>query len=556
MTGFEVGLLSVVMILVLIYAGVYVPVALGLVSFVGVWIVKGNMELPIKLLAIATGDSIADYLFGVIPLFVLMGLLVANTGMGRDLYEVANIAFRRIRGGLGIATVAANAFFAAITGVSIASASVFTRISVPEMRRYGHTARFAVGVVAGSSVLGMLIPPSVMLILYAVVAEQSIVEMFIAGVMPGVLLSLAYGVAIVAMAYLVPRFVFENGRGPIKPELAEPPVAGPGVAATATDRRRGFLDLGVGSMPPLLVAAGIATIAIRAPAFSVYVALGGFAGLSIAMALVARAWWLSGGLFVLSLGAIAFYGFQDGVLVAGAAGAATLALFYLVALTRGGVWLRGFAGQYMRMFPIIMLILLVLGGIYGGAFTPTEAGAVGALATLVLAIQRRTLTVKEFWRILVETGHITASILLLIISASMYSRMLGITGIPTAFGEWIQTLDLGLYVVMAGFVVLLLFLGTILDTTSIILIVVPLFLPIIDAHGMSLVWFGIVVVVGAEIGLLTPPLGIACFVIKSTLVDKSISLFDIFAGAFPFAVIMLLVLILIIAFPWLSIGLI
>jgi TRAP-type C4-dicarboxylate transport system permease large subunit len=549
MTGFEVGLLSVVMILVLIYAGVYVPVALGLVSFVGVWIVKGNMELPIKLLAIATGDSIADYLFGVIPLFVLMGLLVANTGMGRDLYEVANVAFRRIRGGLGIATVAANAFFAAITGVSIASASVFTRISVPEMRRYGHTARFAVGVVAGSSVLGMLIPPSVMLILYAVVAEQSIVEMFIAGIMPGILLSVAYGVAIVAMAYLTPRFVFENGRGPIEPEDTGPRVA-------VIDRRKGLLDLCVGAMPPLAVVLGIAAVAIQAPAMSVYVVLGGFAGLSIAMALVARAWWLSGGLLVLGLGAIAFYGFRDDVVVAGAAGALTLGLFSLVALTRGGAWLRGFAGHYVRMFPIITLILLVLGGIYGGAFTPTEAGAVGALATLVLAIQRRTLSAKEFWRILVETGHITASILLLIISASMYSRMLGITGIPTAFGEWIVTLDLGLYVVMAGFVVLLLFLGTILDTTSIILIVVPLFLPIIDAHGMSLVWFGIVVVVGAEIGLLTPPLGIACFVIKSTLVDKSISLFDIFAGAFPFAVIMLLVLILIIAFPWLSIGLI
>ncbi len=550
MTGIEVGLLSVAMILVLIYAGVYVPVALGLVSFVGVWIIKGNMELPVKLLAIATGDSVADYLFGVIPLFVLMGLLVANTGMGRDLYEVANVAFRRVRGGLGIATVAANAFFAAITGVSIASASVFTRISVPEMRRYGHTARFAVGVVAGSSVLGMLIPPSVMLILYAVVAEQSIVDMFIAGVMPGILLSVAYGVAIVAMAYLTPRFVFENGRGPIEPEDAEPRVA------AAIDRRKSLPDLCLGAMPPLAMALGIAAVAIQAPALSVYVVLGGFAGLSIAMALVARAWWLSGGLLVLGLGAIGFYDFRDSVLVAGAAGALTLGLFSLVASTRGGAWLRGFAGHYVRMFPIIMLIVVVLGGIYGGAFTPTEAGAVGALATLVLAIQRRTLSIKEFWGILVETGHITASILLLIISASMYSRMLGITGIPTAFGEWIVTLDLGLYVVMAGFVVLLLFLGTILDTTSIILIVVPLFLPIVEPHGMSLVWFGIVTVVGAEIGLLTPPLGIACFVIKSTLRDKSISLFDIFAGAFPFAVIMLLVLILIIAFPWLSIGLI
>ena len=455
MTGAEVGILSVVLILVLIYLGLYVPVALGLVSFICVWIVRGDIEIPIKLLAIATGDTVAHYIFGVIPLFVLMGLLVSNAGLGRDIYDVANWMFRMVRGGLGIATVAANAVFAAITGTTIASASVFTRVSLPEMQRFGYESRFAVGVIAGSSVLGMLIPPSVMLILYAVITEQSIGDLFLAGVLPGIVLSVAYAVLIIGMAYITPGFV---------------------------GRR--------------------------------------------AMSEQART----------------------------EAGQMT-------------VWEAA-----RKMIAPVGLIGLVMGGIYGafdgwfwGAvslkFTPTEAGAVGAFFALVIALAKRSLTWAGFWKILVETGHITASILFLIVAASMYSRMLGITGIPSELGAWLQGLDLGFVGVITLYVVLLLLMGTILDTVSIILIVVPLFLPVlIPAEGSlfpnDVVWFGIVTVIGAEIGLLTPPLGIACFVIKSTLDDKSITLFDIFAGAFPFAVTMLLVLILIIAVPWISLALI
>ena len=162
MTGIEVGLISVVAILILIYSGMYVPIALGLTSFVAVWYLRGGLEAPTYLVTLAASNSLEDYIFGVIPLFVVMGLVVSYAGMGRDIFQVANQLFRRIRGGLGVATVAANAAFAAITGVSIASASVFARVAVPEMMRFGYTPRFAVGVVAGSSVLGMLIPPGVM----------------------------------------------------------------------------------------------------------------------------------------------------------------------------------------------------------------------------------------------------------------------------------------------------------------------------------------------------------------------------------------------------------
>ncbi len=440
MTGFEIGLVSVVVILILIYGGLYVPVALGLVSFVSVWILRSDLEAPVYLLTLAASNSISNYIFGVIPLFVLMGLLVSHSGLGRDIYEVAHYGLRRIKGGLGMATVAANAVFSAITGVSIASAAVFTRVSVPEMLRFGYQPRFAVGVVAGSSVLGMLIPPSVMLIIYALITEQSVADLFTAGIVPGILLALAFIVAIAFMARFTPGFV--GGQN--------------------------VVDGAGGEASPALSGAEIAH----------------------------------------------------------------------------------------KTLPVAILILLVLGGIYGGVFTPTEAGGVGALAALVIGLVKRRISWSAFWKTLVETGHITASILLLIISATMYSRMLALSGLPSELGAIVTGLDLSFNELLFVYVLILVVLGTIIDTASIILIVVPLFLPVLAPYDINLVWFGIVTVIGAEIGMLTPPLGIACYVIKSTLDDDRITLYDIFAGAFPFALIMLAVLVLIVLFPEISLFLV
>ena len=328
-----------------------------------------------------------------------------------------------------------------ITGVSIASAAVFTRVSVPEMIRFGYKPRFAVGVVAGSSVLGMLIPPSVMLIIYALITEQSVADLFTAGIMPGILLSLSYAVAIISMAYIFPDY-----------------VGGQDEASKLAQEKHSNL-----SAKELL----------------------------------------------------------------------------------------------NKTTPLVILILLVLGGIYGGFFTPTEAGAVGAVGALVVAIIKRKLNRNTLWNVLVETGHIAASILMLIVAATMYSRMLALSGLPSDLGDWISQANIGLYGILSIYVLILILMGTILDTTSIILIMVPLFLPVMEPYGVSLVWFGIITIVGAEIGLLTPPLGIACYVIKTTLSDDDrITLFDIFAGALPFAVIMLLVLILLIIFPSISLFLV
>ena len=197
MTNLDIGLISLVAMVVLIYGGLYVPIALAVTSFVGVWAMRDSAVLASRLLAQATTESISSYIFGVVPLFVLMGLVVSEGDIGRDAFDVANRLVGKLKGGLGLATVAANAVFAAVTGISIASAAVFTRVAVPEMRRKGYRARFAVGVVAGSSVLGMLIPPSLLLILYAVLAEVSVGHMFIAGILPGLLLAAAFAAGIV-----------------------------------------------------------------------------------------------------------------------------------------------------------------------------------------------------------------------------------------------------------------------------------------------------------------------------------------------------------------------
>ena len=205
MEPFAVGLLSLVLIVLLIYAGCYVGITLSLVSFLGVWFIKSDMTIAMRMMTLAVTETIRHYDYASIPTFVMMGLIVGKSGFGSDIYQVANQLFRRLRGGLGIATVAANAAFAAVTGSSIAAASVFTRVSVPEMIRFNYSKRFAVGVVAGSSVLGMIIPPSVMMIIYAFIAEQSVADMFLAGVVPGLMLSFAYIVAITAMTFFAPR---------------------------------------------------------------------------------------------------------------------------------------------------------------------------------------------------------------------------------------------------------------------------------------------------------------------------------------------------------------
>jgi len=434
MSAFDIGLISLGLIVLLVIGGMYVPIALMACSYAGVWMIKGSPLLAGKLMALAAGETIASYFFGVVPLFVLMGYIVSVSGVGRDAYDVASALFRGLRGGLGVGTVGANAIFAAVTGISIASAAVFTRLAVPEMMRHGYTARFATGVVAGSSVLGMLIPPSLLLILYGLLTEQSVGDLFLAGVLPGLLLATFFALGVLGLARWWPEFVGRLG--------------------TEDDLRR-----------------------------------------------------------------------------------------------------MGTREMLAKALPIAALIALVLGGIYAGLFTPIEAGAVGALGAFLIWAAKGTITLRGLWTVLVDTGLVTAAVCFLIIAAQMYARMLALSGVPLGFGQWVAGADIGLWGVLIAYVALVIALGTILDSSSIMLILVPLMLPVVTGLGVDLVWFGVVTVIAVEIGLLTPPFGISVYVIKSTLDDERISLGEIFAGAAPFALIMLAVLGLVLVFPWLTTAL-
>jgi len=430
------GFVSVLFVLVFIYLGVHVGVALGVTSVVCIWLLRDNFAISGKLLSLAAGESLRRYEYGAIPLFVLMGFLVSHSGIGKDTYDVANHLFRRVKGGLGTATVFANAVFAAVTGTSIASASVFTRVAVPEMIRLGYHKRFAVGVVAGSSVLGMLIPPSLLLILFGILSETSISALFLAGIVPGIVLALAYSGLISFMAHKYPARVF----------------------ATAASANLQANDMSTAE-------------AIR------------------------------------------------------------------------------------KISPIVLLICLVLGGIYGGVFTATEAGGVGALGALILTIARRRLDLGSLRSILVDTGHVTAALSFLLVCAHVYARMIALSGIPDAMDGLISTVGLGYLGLILVYLCIIIVLGTVLDAGSILLIMVPMIVPIVSGMEMQgietygLVWLGIVTIIAVEIGLLTPPLGLACFVIHSNLKNPDISLNDVFWGAIPFAIMMLMVLALMVVFP-------
>jgi C4-dicarboxylate transporter DctM subunit len=429
------GGVMIACVLALIALGMPISVALLIVGFLGLAILKQDWTIATRTLSLAAEGTISEYVFATVPLFVLMGLFVSVSDIGRDAFRAAQKLFGWVHGGLGVATVAANAVFAAITGISIASAAIFAKIAVPEMVRQGYTARFAVGLTAGSSVLGMLIPPSLLLIIYGVIAEVSIGGLFVAAVIPGIILAAAFITGVILMAWLWPGFV--------------------------GDVRR----------------------------------------------------------------------------------------------TNAGKSDRQSDSPWLGMLPIIVLIVLVLGGIYGGLFTPTEAGAAGAFAAMCFALLRRRLSWAKLWDVMRETGQVSVTILFLIICASTFSRMLTLTELPRDIAMYLSGTGLGMFGFLAVYLLLLVILGMVLDSTSILLILLPLALPVVGELGGNLIWFGVVTVIGIEIGLLTPPLGLSVYVIKSSVDDSRITLGTIFSGAFPFVLITLAVTILLMAVPGLSLFL-
>lgn len=425
------ALISVVLLFGLILLGVHIGVALAAVSVLTLWFITGKFAVAVSLLQTTAYSAVMDYVFAVVPLFVLMGLFSIVSGATRELFASAQVLLGRVRGGIGIATVFANAVFAAITGVSVASAAVFSKIALPEMERLHYDRKFSLGIVAGSAILGMLIPPSVLIIVYGVLTEQAIGKLFIAGILPGLVVTAVLSLGIWTMVVVKPRL---GGR------LVEV-------------RRLDFRTL------------------VR----------------------VAAAPWA-----------------------------------------------------------VIALVVLVMGGIWGGFFTPTEAGAVGAAGGfLLIFINRQRLTLRSLWQILLDAGQTTASIFLLLICAQMYSRVLTMSGLAGNITQWVSALAIPPILIVFGFIVVFLLLGCILDSTSIIILTIPLMHPIAVKLGYDPVWFSIVSILSIEIGLVTPPFGMVAFAMKSAI-GKGVQVEEIFAGAVPFIVLLGLSLGIIIAFPKLS----
>lgn len=425
------ALISVVLVFGLILLGVHIGVALAAVSVLTLWLITGKFFVAVSLLQTTAYSAVMDYVFAVVPLFVLMGVFSTVSGAIRELFASAQVLLGRVRGGIGIATVFANAVFAAITGVSVASAAVFSKIALPEMERLHYDRKFSLGIVAGSAILGMLIPPSVLMIVYGVLTEQAIGKLFVAGILPGLVVTAVLSLGIWTMVLVKPR------------------LGGRQVEARRLDFRT----------------------VVRAAA---------------------------------------------------------------------------------APWAVIALVILVMGGIWGGFFTPTEAGAVGAAGGfLLIFVNRQKLTLRSLWQILLDAGQMTASIFLLLICAQMYSRVLTMSGLAGNLTQWVSALAIPPMFIVFGFIVVFLLLGCILDSTSIIILTIPLMHPIARNLGYDPLWFAIVAILAIEIGLLTPPFGMVVFAMKSAI-GKTVQVEEIFAGAMPFILLLGLSLGIVIAFPKLS----
>lgn len=369
-------------------------------------------------------SSTAEYTFTTIPMFLLMGYLATEAGFTRDIYRTARLWLARVPGGLAVASSVGCAMFAAISGSSLATAAAMGRMAVPEMLKHGYDKSLATGVVAASGTLGSLIPPSILMILYAVFTDQSIAKLFIAGIVPGIL-SLGIYVLYVMI------------RTKINPDLA-PPVPRPGYREK-------------------------------------------FAALKSSWGMLA-------------------------------------------------------------------LIGVVIAGLYSGVFTPSEAGAVGAAVAFLLCVFTRRLNRRKTSNALKETLKTTSMLFAAVIGAYMVTSFTALTGIAGQLTAWAGGLDVHPVIVLASLSLLYIFLGTFMGSIEIMLLTLPVVIPIIQGLEYDLIWFGIIMIKYLEIGLITPPVGINCFIIKG-VVGRTVSLGQIFRGVSWFIVLDVITIAILIVFP-------
>jgi C4-dicarboxylate transporter, DctM subunit len=399
-----------------------VGMAMGLVAVTGYGYLNGAVP-ALKMVGQTSMRTVTEYTFGIIPMFLLMGAIVAASGMSRELFRAGNTIVGHFKGGLGIATIAACAGFAAISGSSVATAATFSTVAYPEMRQYRYPQSFSTGVIAAGGTLGAMFPPSTVLAVYGVITQQDIGKLFIAGILPGVLAVSMYIATIAVIGLVRPGYLPEGPR------------------SSWRERAAAMLD----------------------------------------------------------------------------------------------VWAP------------LLLFIIVIGGLYGGWFTPTEAGGMGAGGAFLISTLRRRLSPTQLLQSLLHATRTAAAIFTVLIGAILFGYFLTVTQTPQQVTAFLTGLGLGRYGVLALIMVMYLALGCLMDALAMVILTVPIVFPVVTALGFDPIWFGVIIVMTVELGLIHPPVGMNVFVIKTVIPE--VSFLTIFAGVLPFILTDILRLGILIGFP-------
>ncbi|WP_040821381.1 TRAP transporter large permease [Thalassobium sp. R2A62] len=436
MSSFQIGLLSFPVLLTLIFLRIPLAAAMFFVGLTGTYLISGNTRMIDSQLKTFTYGNLTNYSLSIIPLFLLMSEFATRGGMSRSLFKAAEAFLGHRKGGLAMAAIGASAGFGAVCGSSLATASSMGKVALPELKRAGYSGPLSTGALAAGGTLGILIPPSVVLVVYAILAEENIAKLFTAAFLPGFIAMLGYMVTIAIYTRVVPN----SGAA-----LPRQPYA---------DRMRALWN----------------------------------------------------------------------------------------------VW------------PVAVIFGLVIGGIYTGAFSPTAAAAVGVAGTGIVALANGGLTRSALRDSLLATAQTAAMIFFIVLAAQVFNSFLSAAQVPQSLATYFIEAELNPWTILIGMLVLYLVLGTVMDSLAMIFLTVPIFIPIIAQLNFGIppaevgIWFGILVLMSAEIGLITPPVGLNLFVINAMAKDVSIG--QTYRGALPFVLSDILRIILLVAFPSITLGLV
>jgi len=422
MDPIALSILIFLLLFVLLAIGLPIGFAMAVTGFLGSALLI-DFNAALALLGQTAYETPITYNLSIVPLFILMGYFASNSGLSEALFNACNTWLGHRRGGLGLATIGGCGAFAAICGSSIATAATMTQVALPEMKRFKYDDSLATGSIAAGGTIGILIPPSVILVLYGILTESNIGELFLAGFIPGILTVIFFMVTISIMTRIFPN--------------------------------------------------------------------------------------------------------------SGPRGAKTSILEKL--------------GAFKNVWSTMVLFLLVIGGIYLGIFSPEEAAGIGASGALALALLARTMTWQVFFECLMETVKTSAMIFTILIGAILFNNFLVLSAVPDSIGNWIGGLEMSATAILVIILLIYLVLGCALDSLAMILLTIPIFFPVVANLGFDPIWFGIIVVMVVELGLITPPIGMNVFIIKGMAPD--VALGQIYKGVLPFTVAQILLIALIVIFP-------